>query len=53
MMQGSQHELKDKGNDGKKRRSEWQIRGEEQHPVLILRPTSFETQGFSDMYVLN
>jgi hypothetical protein len=48
MMQGSQHGLKDK-KDGKKRQSEWQIRGEEQHPILILRPPSSETQGFSDM----
>jgi hypothetical protein len=52
-MRGSQHKLRDKGNDGKKRQSEWRIRGEEQHSVLILRPTSFKTQGFSDMYVLN
>jgi hypothetical protein len=35
-MRGSQHELKDKGNDGKKRQSEWQIRGKEQHPILLL-----------------
>jgi hypothetical protein len=49
MMQGSQHKLEDKKNDGKKRWSEWQIRGKEQHPILIPRLPSFETQGFNNM----